>query len=268
MCKKALSLPAFSSIDYAVTPINSVQDVTTAMQRLIAEGVSSLALVTLPLHFDFREGAGNAGDTSIQQSMQYYAERLRRLVRKTDQVFLHKTTLYILLLGANLHGAGIVQERLWEELLWRVHNAPEIGIMRPSVMAIGHSAYPLPDTDIHGCIAAAHTHHLIFEVQSIQSQNASTETEEIARQARQLGVPYLSLLPRKVPTRLQQVIPPQLAQELHCYPVGRERNTLTVAMTNPHDSQVLARLQQITGLRIFPVIVPPQELQTALAQFI
>ncbi|GLV58870.1 hypothetical protein KDH_56980 [Dictyobacter sp. S3.2.2.5] len=268
MGKKALSLPAFSLIDYAVAPINSVQDVTTAMQRLIAEGVSSLALITLPLHFDFREGTGNAGGTSIQKSVQYYAERLRQLVRKSDQVFLHKTTLYILLLGADLHGAAIVQERLWEELLWRVHNAPEMGIARPSVMAIGHSSYPLPDTDIQGCIAAARTSHLIFEVQSMQSQGASTETEELAQQARQMGIPYLSLLPRKVPARLQQVIPPQLAHELHCYPIGRERNTLTVAMTNPHDSQVLARLQQITGLQIFPVIVPPRELQTALEQFI
>ncbi|GHO87815.1 hypothetical protein [Dictyobacter formicarum] len=268
MCKKALSLPAFSLIEYSVTSINSVQDVTTAMQHLIAGATSSLALIILPLHFDSRDRAHSADTAHIQQSIQYYAEHLRKLVRKSDQVLLHETTLYILLPKADMHGAAIVQERLWEELLWRVHNAPEIEILRPAVMAIGHSAYPHPTSDIHSCILAARNSHLLFEVQPTQSHSATIEHEELSQQARQLGIPYLSLLPRKVPARVLQVVPPQLAQELHCYPVGRERNTLTVAMINPHDNQALTRLQQVTGLQIFPVIVSPQELQTALDRFI
>lgn len=268
MCKKAVSLPAFALAEYPVTSINSVQDVTRNMQHLIADGISSLALIILPLHFDSRKGAHSTDPISIQGSAHYYAEHLRKLVRKSDQVFLHKTTLYILLQGADVHGAAIVQERLWEDLLWRVHNAPEVEVLRPAIMAIGHSAYPQPSADVHSCIMAARDSHLLFEVQAAHSQNTSAEAEELAQQARQQGIPYLSLLPRKIPARLLQVVPPQLAQELHCYPVGRERNTLTVAMSNPQDRHILARLQQVTGLQIFPVIVSPQELQTALEQFI
>lgn len=268
MCKKALSHPASSLTEYQVTSINSVQNVTRTIQRMIAEGISSLALIILPLHFDSSEDTHSANPVSIQQSTHYYAEHLRKRIRKSDQILLHKTTLYILLSGADLQGAAIVQERLWEDLLWRVHNAPEIEILRPAVMAIGHSAYPQTSADIQACIAAARNSHLLFEVRAAQNQNTLVEVEELAQQARQQGIPFLSLLPRKIPARLLQVVPPQLAQELHCYPVGRERNTLTVAMSNPHDRQTLARLQQVTGLQIFPVIVSPQELQSALEQFI
>ena len=58
-----------------------------------------------------------------------------------------------------------------------------------------------------------------------------------------------------------------LARELHCYPLGRERNTLTVAMLNPQDHQAIERLRQETGLRIFPVLTHPEALETALRQF-
>jgi len=75
-------------------------------------------------------------------------------------------------------------------------------------------------------------------------------------------------LPKKRPEQVQQLVNASLAQELRCYPVGRERNMLTVAMLNPQDRVVLDRLQQETGLVIFPVLTHPEELQTALAQLI
>ena len=92
--------------------------------------------------------------------------------------------------------------------------------------------------------------------------------EELPALARKLGIPYLSLLPRKPPQRVQQLVNPKLAQELHCYPLGRERNRLTVAMVNPQDRLALERLRQATGLDIFPVLTHPQELQTVLEQLV
>jgi hypothetical protein len=65
---------------------------------------------------------------------------------------------------------------------------------------------------------------------------------------------------------LLQVVSARLAQELRCYPVGRERNMLTVAMLNPQDHQTLERLRQETGLLIFPVLTHPEALESALKQ--
>ena len=100
-----------------------------------------------------------------------------------------------------------------------------------------------------------------------QSQGEPTD-QELPTLARKLGIPYLSLLPRKPPQRVQQLVNPRLAQELRCYPIGRERNTLTVAMVDPQDRSALDRLQQETGLCIFPVLTNPSELQTALEQLV
>jgi len=46
---------------------------------------------------------------------------LRPLVRKTDHAFL-AVIACISLARANQQGGQIVQSRLWEALLWRVHN--------------------------------------------------------------------------------------------------------------------------------------------------
>jgi hypothetical protein len=186
------------------------------------------------------------------------------------------------LLGANLAGGAIVQERLWEALLWRVHNAADGDILRPDSMAIGHSAFPSPHEQALDCIVAAeepqqsffapgkpvHKYTTRLDRRSQKVIRESPDAFELPLLAQEAGIPYLSLLPRKLPLKLRQLISPQLALELGCFPLGRERDTLTVAIANPSDKQVLDRLQQETGLRIFPVLAPPQELQTALEQFV
>jgi hypothetical protein len=210
---------------------------------------------------------------------------LRRLVRKTDVVFLLSHTLHFLLLTANIQGGEIVQTRLWDALLWSVHNTAEGEILHPSSMTTGHSAYPVPCQDIDAFIETASEVRLratfgaekavrktvVRQVPTpprpqMPQQNAGDD--DFPALARKLGIPYLSLLPRKPPARVQELVNPRLAQELRCYPVGRERNILTVAMLNPQDHATLQRLQQETGLNIFPVLTHPQELQTVLEQLI
>ena len=46
--------------------------------------------------------------------------------------------------------------------------------------------------------------------------------------------------------------------------LGHERDVLTVAMLHPQDGRVIDRLRQETGLRVFPVLTHPYELQVAL----
>ena len=102
-----------------------------------------------------------------------------------------------------------------------------------------------------------------------QSQHNRDELDqELPVLARKLGIPYLTLLPRNLPQSLQHLVNPKLAHELRCYPLGRERDMLTVAMLNPVDHSALDRLKQETGLHIFPVLTHPQALQVALEQLV
>jgi hypothetical protein len=174
--------------------------------------------------------------------------------------------MYFVLPGANLQGAHIVQERLWEALVWRVHNI-EAGILPPLSISSGYSAYPEPNADFEQCIMASGITSLDFQLEgAFERENA--KDDELPALARKLGIPYLALLPRKLPREVRQLVRPELALELHCYPIGRERDTLTVAIADPQDSQMFDRLRKETGLRIFPVLAHPQELQMVLNQFV
>ena len=251
----------------------------------------------------------NRVPTEGEQVTRYLLGNLRSLVRKTDRVFLLENTIYFLLPGANLQGGKIVQSRLWEALLWHINTIPHAEttqwrslVSRNSCsITIGHSAYPIPCTDINEFIRAASVAVLRFERQSKLSEGPKRRKgrsdmevsekehkgtlpggqvsrsgqqtgllelenvdEELPVLARKLGIPYLSLLPSKLPADIKQLVDPKLAHELHCYPLGRERNMLTVAMLNPQDRSALDRLHRETGLHIFPVLTHPQALQRAL----
>ncbi|MBV9228183.1 MAG: hypothetical protein JOZ18_02630 [Chloroflexi bacterium] len=266
---------------YAYETIETTDDIAARVQQITAPGGNQVALVTIMLDFETEGKTGDDGPlfTDAKTSTIILLNRLRPLVRKTDVVFLLGYTLYFLLPGANLQGGQIVQSRLWDALLWRIHNTSEGEILRPCAILSGYSAHPAPYQDIEEFIETAGEVSLrsnfapgrlprkIATRQARTSQQNASD-EGLPALARQLGIPYLSLLPRKPPERVQQLVNAKLAQELHCYPLGRERNILTVAMLNPQDHLTLERLQKETGLDIFPVLTHPQELQTALEQLV
>jgi len=266
---------------YAYETIETTRDIAAKVQSMMANRVDQVALVTLALCFDIegKTSSGHPLHTNASASTLHFLNNLRPLVRKTDVVFLLSSTCYFLLLGANLQGGQIVQTRLWDALLWRIHNTPDGEILRPSGIASGYSAHPVPSQTINDFIEAASAISIrsnfapeksIRKSAAKQSRGSQENAadEELPALARKLGIPYLSLLPRKPPQRVQQLVNPKLAQELHCYPLGRERNRLTVAMVNPQDRLALERLRQATGLDIFPVLTHPQELQTVLEQLV
>ncbi len=278
MCKEAIPLPASERINdssispYVYTIAENMQDIATKLLEASKNQTNHVALVTVMLHFDSHGNTGPNRATDIDQSVRYYLDNLRTLVRKTDCVFLYGISLHFLLRGANLQGAKLVEERLWDALLWRIHSTKDEDILCPCRITIGHSAYPEPHKDVNLCIAAARVARKSFEVMPEKGTHQTTsqpaKDADLPILARRLGIPYLSLLPRKLPLHIRKLVSLQLAQELHCYPLGRERNTLTVAMSNPQDNQALKRLQKETGLHIFPVLAHPQEIQTVLEQLI
>lgn len=265
---------------YAYETIETIDTIAVAVQHLTTNYFNSVALVAILLDFEV-DGKMSSGRlvTDTATGTSYLLSSLRSLVRQTDVVFLLGSTLYFLLLGANIQGGQIVQNRLWDALLWRIHNIAEGEMHCLRSISIGHSAYPSPCSSIDEFIAEANRTSLRSNftgeksvrktaTRQVQATQHTGKDEELPALARKLGIPYLSLLPKKCPRRVQQLVNPRLAQELHCYPLGRERKTLTVAMLNPLDHSALRRLQEETGLHIFPILTHPQELQTALEQLV
>jgi Type II secretion system (T2SS), protein E, N-terminal domain len=256
-------------IDTSYQRMTSMQAIACLLQQKVQ--IEKMGLVTVTLQFGQEERASS----KVTQSIQYFLESLRPRVRKADAVLLLDQTCYFVLWGANQQGTAIVQERLWDALLWAVHNVNEMELLRPSFIASGQSAYPEPYTTLDHCLRATQTSSLNFVPQHEKSVNNNISApspsqpspeNELQLLARQLGIPYLSQLPHNLPRRVLRLIKRQLAQELRCFPLGRERDTLTVAMVHPQDQQALDRLQSETGLRIFPVLTHPKELKSALEQ--
>ncbi len=272
MKKPATSLDTYETVE-------TLNEVIAAAERIVSTAAGQVALVTIQLFYENEERVNSHRLTRVDYSAGYFLNNLSTLVRKTDSVLLLGHSLYVLLPGASLHGAQIVQNRLWEALLSRVHNLSEREVLRPRGIAIGHSAYPMAYETIDDFVIAASKAILRFDCQpentALKPASAHDEQqvedemeEELPVLARKLGIPYLTLLPRKLPQSLQHLVNPKLAQELHCYPLGRERNMLTVAMLNPQDRSALDRLKQETGLHIFPVLTHPHALQVALEQLV
>jgi hypothetical protein len=264
---------------YTYETVETLNEVIAAAKRIVSTGAGQVALVTIQLFYENEEKVNSHRLTRADYSAGYFLNNLRKLVRKTDSVLLLGHSLYFLLPGASVQGGQIVQNRLWEALLWRVHNLSEREVLPPRTMAVGHSAYPMAYETIDDFITAASKAILRFDLQSEKAASKPAATpdeqqvedemeEELPVLARKLGIPYLTLLPGKLPQRLQHLVDPKLAQELHCYPLGRERNMLTVAMLNPQDRSALDRLKQETGLHIFPVLTHPHALQLALEQLV
>lgn len=65
-------------------------------------------------------------------------------------------------------------------------------------------------------------------------------------------IPFM-LLPATIPVRLKPLLPHKVALQLRCAPVGRNHHYLTVAMSNPTNSEAIEHLQQLTGMTVFPV---------------
>jgi len=261
MRQEAISAPggALEVQEHHYRMVETVPEIARMIEGSISQLSPSTALVTISLRFQDTIPAATR-----ERSCHYYLSHLRLRVRKTDIVLMRQQQFHFLLLGANRQGGQLVQERLWDTLLWRIHHTAEQDISQPLHVSIGHSAYPLPDPSGRECLVTAGMQQQSALIHQSDNGPAAHEPEELSRLARKLGIPYLSLLPRQFPRRLKGVISPKLAQELHCFPLGRERNTLTVAMSDPQNSQALDRLKKETGMQIYPVLASPQELQAAL----
>jgi len=132
MRKEVASLPTLERTTraFSFTAVNTLQDAVATMRFLATTRTEPCGLVKITLQFPQKRNRTTKQVSPEEQSAAYFLENLRSLVRKTDQVLLLHTVMYFVLPAANLQGARIVQERLWEALVWRVHNI-EAGVLPP-----------------------------------------------------------------------------------------------------------------------------------------
>jgi Type II secretion system (T2SS), protein E, N-terminal domain len=243
------------------------QDMASVIRQVVTmypSHFSQFVLVTIKFHFAVMNNPSHVRSVTQERSAHYLLRGIRTHVRQSDLVWLKDTTCYFLLAEASLQGGEIVQHRLWKVLQENIRPIRENTIQLPRAITIGHAAYPEPSHTVEQCLHDAQMQCEIQWNDDDTRQMPSLPEPDLSMMARQLGVPYLAFLPRTFSNRVRQLIRPELAQELHCFPLGCARNTLTVAMSNPQDDRILARLRQETGMRIFPVLIHPDELQNAL----
>ncbi|WP_052890104.1 hypothetical protein [Thermogemmatispora carboxidivorans] len=278
--------------------VDSLRILAAELRQLLNAGEGRLGVVVITLTFGGqRAPAASLGERRAQATCRLLAA-LRSLVRRTDRVFVLGNRGYVVLPDCDEPGRVAVEERLWWALCSRVRSLQTYELADLTALAVGgrtleraesqnllsvlreaarprrvltaplDSAEPVADNEIDREGLSAQP------LPSKQDQPlapgrqfslSSAPTEELLAEARRLGIPYLAPLPRRVPASVRQAISPHLAHELHCCPIGRARKTLTVALADGSNHQaVLERLQRETGLQIFPVLTPPQELQQAL----
>jgi len=265
-------MASYKTVEYA-------QDMATVIRQAVAmhpTHFSQFGLVTIEFHFAEMNKSSRIGSVTQEQSTCYLLNAIRPQIRQSDLVWLKDTTCYFLLAGASPQGGDTVQQRLWNTLQESVHIIQGKTLALPCSMTIGHSAYPKPSPTLEQCLNDA---LIPCKMQMNQDETAEGSSEadmskvpelrelpevDVSIMARRFGVPYLPFLPRTFSNKVRRLIRPELAQELHCFPLGCARKTLTVAMSNPQDNRILTRLKQETGMRIFPVLIHPDELQNAL----
>lgn len=242
------------------------QDMATVIRQIVAKHparFSRFALVRVEFHFAAMNRGSRVCSSTHERSTLYLLDTMRAHTRQQDLVWLRDTTCYFLLADTGLEGGDTVQHRLWKALVESIQIMEEHTLVLPSAMTIGYSAYPEPSATIEQCLNDALIPCEVQRDEEMRKVPAVPE-EDLSVIARQLGVPYLPFLPRVFPSKVKRLMRPELAQELHCFPLGCADKTLTVAMSDPQDGKVLDRLQKETGMRIFPVLIHPDELRNAL----
>lgn len=205
---------------------------------------------------------------------------IRRTLRASDPIMADECGSGAAFLFPQVDCMGI--ERIIERVSRCIHLLQAETVVPPlrqqTEVVLGACTYPLPASSLETLLAqAARVHERItFRPAVLQAPTparsrvlrrtppSGTISMERPLQAHARGIPFMQI-PSRLPARLKQLVPYALALELRCAPVGRDHNRLTIAMANPADTQALHRLQEVTGMTIFPVSCELTALETLLA---
>jgi hypothetical protein len=92
--------------------------------------------------------------------------------------------------------------------------------------------------------------------------------EDLARViAEKLRIPYVNLFEPEIPENVIKLIKPDVAKKYHVIPAKRDKNSLTLAMSDPLDIEAIDGIRFITGLNIKPSLALESEIRDAIKKY-
>lgn len=85
--------------------------------------------------------------------------------------------------------------------------------------------------------------------------------------SRQHSIPHVNLYEVKVPTDILTLLPFEQVKSLKVLPFKRSRDTLSLAMVDPNDSDALRNIEFAVGGSVKPFIVPHYQMDKAISRF-
>ena len=103
-------------------------------------------------------------------------------------------------------------------------------------------------------------------VERLLEANLIEERHAWQFRAMTMGMGYVDLERVRVDLAASLCLPTDLAREIGVLPVRLDGNTLWAVFRDPTSRTALERAQEISGLRVIPVVATPTALRAALAR--
>jgi len=281
-----------------ITP--ATPELTTSIRMQLSNFFPrSTALSILLLHVSQLEHIHIAPQTAIlHKRLRYHAPasfleqvlaNMRRTIRESDQILTHKGVgAAILFPDVDQQGIFDILERVYRNISLLQAETAIPPLKRETDIVMGVGSFPEAGPSLEHLL-----HHVSLTARRFTLRPAITtqlwnltpndndsgeevaalslfqDTHDLTQTAPHPGkahsnIPYMQL-PVQLPSRLKQLIPYPVANELRCAPVGRDHHCLTVAMVDPTNGTLIHTLRELTGLTIYPVSCDITALNALLA---
>lgn len=98
----------------------------------------------------------------------------------------------------------------------------------------------------------------------IQEHQLVPAAKFYSARAQLLGVPFISLEGKAIPTEVLDLVPEAAARRYHIIPFERKDNKLFVAMLDPLDLQIIQFIEKKSGLFVKPYLAAPEDITKSI----
>jgi len=85
--------------------------------------------------------------------------------------------------------------------------------------------------------------------------------------ADQLGIPVVNLSEREIPERVRNLVDPNIATLYRVIPLGKDGNTISLAMSDPTNINNIDNLERLLDARIEPSLASEEDVRSALQRY-